>query len=55
MAQFPRDNWNNPGKGTSPAKEYGGILVPAGRDKNGDIIYKYALKGEEGRGEMEQR
>lgn len=44
MAQFLRNNWNNPSGGTSPAKEYGGILVPDGRDENGDVIYRYALK-----------
>lgn len=55
MAQFLRDNWNNPSKGTSPAREYGGILVPAGRDENGDVVYKYALKGEGDNGEMEQK
>ncbi|MCD8206448.1 MAG: radical SAM protein [Bacteroidales bacterium] len=46
MAQFLRDNWNNPGKGTSPARGYGGILKPVGRDGNGDIVYKYAMKAE---------
>ena len=51
MAQFLRENWNTPSKGTSPAKGYGGILKPVGKDKNGDVIYKYALKGEEGNGE----
>lgn len=54
MAQFLRNNWNNPNGGNSPFKEYGGILVPDGRDENGDIIYKYAVKrGEEARGEAE--
>ena len=52
MAQFLRDNWNTASKGTSPAKGYGGILKPVGRDKNGDIVYKYALKGEEDNGKM---
>lgn len=51
MAQFLRDNWNTPSKGTSPAKGYGGILRPIGRDANGDIVYKFALKGEGGNGE----
>lgn len=52
MAQFLRDNWNTPSKGTSPAKGYGGILIPVGRDGNGDVVYKYALreKGEEENG-----
>lgn len=48
MAQYLRNNWNNPNSGNSPYKEYGGILVPYGRDENGDIIYRYAKKrGEE--------
>lgn len=52
MAEFLRGNWNNIKKGTSPAKGYGGILKPTGRDDNGDIVYKYALKtGEEANGE----
>lgn len=55
MAQYLRENWNTPSKGTSPAKGYGGILRPVSRDDNGDIVYKYALKGEEGNGEMEQK
>ena len=44
MAQYLRNNWNNPNSGNSPYKEYGGILVPDGRDENGDIIYRYAKK-----------
>ncbi len=46
MAEFLRENWNNIKKATSPAKGYGGVLIPKGRDENGDIIYKYAIKGE---------
>lgn len=44
MAQFLRNNWNNPSGGTSPAKEYGGILIPDGKDEHGDVIYRYALR-----------
>lgn len=44
MAQFLKNNWNNPSGGTSPAKAYGGILVPDGRDEYGDVVYRYALK-----------
>ncbi len=51
MAQFLRDNWNTPTKATSPAKGYGGILRPVRRDENGDVVYKYAVKGEEDNGE----
>lgn len=54
MAQWLRSNWNDIHKGTSPARGYGGILRPAGRDANGDVVYKYALKGEEDNGEMER-
>ena len=43
MAQYLRNNWNNVKSGTSPAKMYGGILVPHGRDEHGDVIYRYAL------------
>lgn len=51
MAQYLRNNWNNPSSGNSPYKEYGGILVPDSRDENGDIIYRYAKKrGEEADG-----
>ena len=51
MAQYLRNNWNNPSSGNSPYKEYGGILVPDDRDENGDIIYRYAKKrGEEADG-----
>lgn len=28
-------------KATSPARGYGGVLVPDGKDSNGDVIYKY--------------
>ena len=45
MAEYLRENWNATGKGTSPAKGYGGILRPAGRDENGDVIYRYMMKG----------
>ena len=34
MAQFLRDNWNTPSKGTSPARGYGGILKPVSRDSS---------------------
>ena len=44
MAQWLRRNWNNLKSGTSPAKGYGGILVPDGKDENGDVIYRYAIK-----------
>ena len=55
MAQFLRNNWNNVDGGTSPAKEYGGILVPDGRDENGDMVYRYALAKERGKENGEQK
>lgn len=41
MAEFIRNNWNNIKKATSPCKGYGGILLPAGTDEDGNVIYKY--------------
>ncbi len=55
MAQYLRENWNNPNKGTSPAKGYGGVLKPVRRDSKGDIVYRYTVKGEGGNGEMERK
>lgn len=36
-----RNNWNNIYSGTSPAKMYGGILIPYDVDDNGDVVYKF--------------
>ena len=33
--------WNNPKRGQSPYKIFGGVLIPNGRDDKNDIIYKY--------------
>ncbi len=41
MEEFVHNNWNSVKKATSPAKGYGGVLLPAGLDENGDVIYKY--------------
>ena len=41
MEQFIHNNWNAVKKATSPAKGYGGILLPDGLDEHGDVIYKY--------------
>ena len=52
MADFLHNNWNNPKGNLSPAKGYGGVLVPDRKDENGDIVYKYKgayLNGEEKR------
>lgn len=41
MADYMRWLWNNPQAGQSPYKLFEGILVPNGKDENGNIIYKY--------------
>lgn len=41
MADFLRWCWNSPSSGKSPYRMFEGILVPAGRDENGDVIYRY--------------
>ena len=41
MPEFIRNNWNDIKSGTSPAKAYGGVLIPFDVDENGDVIYKY--------------
>lgn len=41
MFDFLHDTWNNPKAGQSPFKMFGGILLPDGRDEEGDIIYRY--------------
>lgn len=47
MAQWLRMNWNNINSGKSPAKGYGGVLIPDGKDEAGDVIYRYAGKKKE--------
>ena len=41
MAELMRYRWNQPKNGQSPYKLFEGILVPQGKDENGDIIYVY--------------
>lgn len=41
MAEYMRWLWNNPQAGQSPYTLFEGILIPAGKDDNGNIIYKY--------------
>lgn len=41
MKDYLRYLWNNPARGQSPYKIFGGVLVPEGKDENNDIIYKY--------------
>lgn len=44
MAQYMRYRWNNPQDAQSPYKLFEGILIPYGKDEQGDIIYKYSPK-----------
>lgn len=44
MAQYMKWLWNNPRSGQSPYKLFEGILVPAGKDEEGNIVYKYSGK-----------
>lgn len=41
MADYMRWLWNNPQAGQSPYKLFEGVLQPVGKDKEGNIIYKY--------------
>ena len=44
MADYMRWLWNNPQAGQSPYKLFEGILIPSGKDAEGNIIYKYKSK-----------
>lgn len=41
MAEYQRWVWNNPDAGQNIYKMYEGIVVPDGKDENGNLIYKY--------------
>lgn len=41
MYDYMRDMWNNPKSFMSPARYFGGALVPSAPDVNGDIVYLY--------------
>jgi len=41
MADWIRWQWNNPQSGVGLVKMYGHVVEPAGKDENGDIIYKW--------------
>lgn len=41
MAEYMRWLWNNPQAGQSPYKMFEGVMQPAGKDANGNIIYAY--------------
>lgn len=38
---FMRDMWNTPKSWSSPARYFGGALVPAELDESGDVVYYY--------------
>lgn len=44
MANYMRWLWNNPQSGQSPYRLFEGILVPSGKDDDGNLIYTYAGK-----------
>lgn len=44
MANYMRWLWNNPQSGQSPYRLFEGILVPSGKDDDGNLIYQYAGK-----------
>jgi len=33
--------WNNPKRGSSPWKYFGGMMIPTGLDEEGNVIYKF--------------
>jgi DNA repair photolyase len=41
MFDYLRNVWNTPTSWSSPARYFGGALVPAGLDESGDVIYVY--------------
>lgn len=41
MYDYMHDIWNNPKSWQSPARYFGGALVPSNLDDNGDIVYLY--------------
>ena len=46
MLDYIRYCWNNVNSGKSPYKYTGGVLVPGGRDENGDVVYRYNAEWE---------
>lgn len=53
MYDFMRDAWNTPTSWSSPARYFGGVLVPGGTDDSGDIVYLYNRPLVEGGGNVE--
>lgn len=41
MAGYMRWLWNNPQAGQNPYKMFEGIIIPIGKDEEGNLIYKY--------------
>ena len=41
MFDYMHEHWNNPKSVLSPARYFGGALVPTAPDTNGDIVYLY--------------
>lgn len=50
MFDYMHDVWNSPEIGMSPARYFGGVLVPHGTDENGDIVYLYNRPLVDGKG-----
>ena len=44
MADYMRWLWNNPQSGQNLYKMFEGIVVPAGKDEDGNLIYAYKGK-----------
>lgn len=44
MAAYMRWLWNNPQAGQSPYKMFEGVMLPKGKDKDGNLIYVYDKK-----------
>ena len=44
MADYMRWLWNNPQSGQNPYRMFEGIVVPAGKDEEGNLIYAYKGK-----------
>lgn len=42
MRDYIRSCWNDVRSKKSPARYFGGVLTPAGKDENGDVIYRWA-------------
>lgn len=41
MAEYMRWLWNNPQAGQNPYKMFEGVIIPVGKDEEGNLIYKY--------------